>query len=118
MAIDERKDWVAVVVALVATAVILWEFPFFFLASLYSARSAFNTAHVHPMLPPVVTRCWCGCSRLQPVLRRHAGGPTGRPVLFVAGRAGVGDRRLAVGDAVDADPVLGHRPRLSRTGVA
>lgn len=55
LAIDERKDWVAVVVALVATAVILWGFPFFFLASLYSARSAFNTAHVHPMLPPVVT---------------------------------------------------------------
>jgi len=50
-----RKDWLAYVCAFAALAVFVWGFPFFFLASLYSARSAFNTAQVHPMLPPVIT---------------------------------------------------------------
>ncbi|MGI5379245.1 hypothetical protein ACQEV2_34330 [Streptomyces sp. CA-251387] len=54
-ALDNRRDWFGYAIALVALAVIVWGFPFFFMASLYSARSAFNTAHVHPMLPPVVT---------------------------------------------------------------
>lgn len=52
----ESKDpWLVVPVALITMAAIFWGLPFLFLASLYSARSAFNTAHVHPMLPPVVT---------------------------------------------------------------
>jgi hypothetical protein len=38
-----------------AMVVIVWGIPFLLLASLYSARSAFNTAQVHPMLPPVIT---------------------------------------------------------------
>jgi hypothetical protein len=50
-----RKDWLTYVMLLLSLAVMVWGFPFFFLASLYSARSAFNTAHVHPMLPPVLT---------------------------------------------------------------
>ncbi|MFH0515586.1 hypothetical protein ACHBTE_00165 [Streptomyces sp. M41] len=115
MGIDDRKDWVAIVVVLVATAVILWGFPFFFLASLYSARSAFNTAHVHPMLPPVVTMVlvWV-LAVFNLAYSGMSGGPAGGPVLFPAGRTGVGDRCFAVGDAADADPLRGHRPRLSR----
>ena len=54
-ALDNRRDWSGYVIAFAALAVIVWGFPFFFMASLYSARSAFNTAHVHPMLPPVIT---------------------------------------------------------------
>ncbi|MFJ3161366.1 hypothetical protein [Streptomyces kanasensis] len=55
--IDDRdgKSWWEYVVAVAALLVIVWGFPFFFLASLYSARSAFNSAQVHPMLPPVLT---------------------------------------------------------------
>ncbi|MFD5000046.1 hypothetical protein [Streptomyces buecherae] len=41
--------------AVAALIVVVWGLPFFFLASLYSARSAFNSAQVHPMLPPVLT---------------------------------------------------------------
>ncbi|MDC0766307.1 hypothetical protein [Streptomyces sp. HD] len=48
-------DWLGYAIALASLVVIVWGFPFFFMASLYSARSAFNTAHVHPMLPPVIT---------------------------------------------------------------
>ncbi|MGQ4388817.1 hypothetical protein [Streptomyces sp. SAS_270] len=48
-------NWLNCVKAAAAMAVIFWGIPFFALASLYSARTAFNTAHVHPMLPPVVT---------------------------------------------------------------
>lgn len=53
--IQDLHGWQGGLVALVLLFVIVWGLPFFFLASLYSARSAFNTAHVHPMLPPVVT---------------------------------------------------------------
>ncbi|MFF3889285.1 hypothetical protein [Streptomyces sp. NPDC001914] len=55
VAVGDRKDWFVYVMLLLSLAVMVWGFPFFFLASLYSARSAFNTAHVHPMLPPVLT---------------------------------------------------------------
>ncbi|MGW6907937.1 hypothetical protein [Streptomyces sp. NPDC054940] len=54
-ALDNRRDWFGYLIAFAALAVIVWGFPFFFMASLYSARSAFNTAHVHAMLPPVIT---------------------------------------------------------------
>ncbi|MET7930203.1 hypothetical protein ABZT43_41090 [Streptomyces sp. NPDC005349] len=47
--------WAAASIAFVVLAVIVWGLPFLFLASLYSAKSAFNTAHVHPMLPGVLT---------------------------------------------------------------
>lgn len=40
---------------LVVLAVIVWGLPFLFFASLHSAKTAFNTAHVHPMLPGVLT---------------------------------------------------------------
>ncbi|KUL43507.1 hypothetical protein [Streptomyces regalis] len=52
---NDMRGWQGVLVGLVALVAIVWGLPFFFLASLYSARSAFNSAHVHPMLPPVVT---------------------------------------------------------------
>ncbi|MFG1665148.1 hypothetical protein [Streptomyces sp. Y7] len=52
---DSLHGWTVVPFALVVIVAIFWGLPFLFLASLYSARSAFNTAHVHPMLPPVVT---------------------------------------------------------------
>ena len=52
---ESKNRWLVLPVALVTMAAIFWGLPFLFLASLYSARSAFNTAHVHPMLPPVVT---------------------------------------------------------------
>ncbi|WKX72306.1 hypothetical protein [Streptomyces sp. XD-27] len=47
--------WQAGLAAVVVLVVVVWGLPFLLLASLYSARSAFNTAHVHPMLPAVVT---------------------------------------------------------------
>ncbi|MFD0034651.1 hypothetical protein ACWGDS_18130 [Streptomyces sp. NPDC055059] len=47
--------WAAASIAFVVLAVIVWGLPFLFLASFYSAKSAFNTAHVHPMLPGVLT---------------------------------------------------------------
>jgi hypothetical protein len=55
--IDDRdgKSWWEYLLAVAALIVIVWGFPFFFMASLYSARSAFNSAQVHPMLPPVLT---------------------------------------------------------------
>ncbi|WP_406000019.1 hypothetical protein [Streptomyces sp. NBC_00829] len=53
--VGDRKDWLVYVMLLLSLAVMVWGFPFLLLASLYSARSAFNTAHVHPMLPPVLT---------------------------------------------------------------
>jgi hypothetical protein len=55
--IDERdgRSWWEYALAVAALIVILWGLPFFFMASLYSARSAFNSAQVHPMLPPVLT---------------------------------------------------------------
>ncbi|MFF7450298.1 MULTISPECIES: hypothetical protein [unclassified Streptomyces] len=49
------RGWQGFLVGIGGLAVLGWGIPFFLLASLYSARSAFNTAHVHPMLPPVVT---------------------------------------------------------------
>ncbi|MFC8240478.1 hypothetical protein [Streptomyces chartreusis] len=52
---ESKNPWLVVPVALITTAAVFWGLPFLLLASLYSARSAFNTAHVHPMLPPVVT---------------------------------------------------------------
>ncbi|MER5943188.1 hypothetical protein ABT121_38545 [Streptomyces sp. NPDC001928] len=52
---DSLHGWQVYPFALVLMVAIFWGLPFFVLASLYSARSAFNTAHVHPMLPPVVT---------------------------------------------------------------
>ncbi|MDT0401253.1 hypothetical protein [Streptomyces edwardsiae] len=52
---DDGKDWWEYVLAVASLIVIVWGFPFFFMASLYSARSAFNSAQVHPMLPPVLT---------------------------------------------------------------
>ncbi|MBE8476151.1 hypothetical protein [Streptomyces justiciae] len=47
--------WQGFCVGIVGLVALAWGLPFFVLASLYSARSAFNTGHVHPMLPPVVT---------------------------------------------------------------
>ncbi|MGW0915319.1 hypothetical protein ACWD1Z_26750 [Streptomyces sp. NPDC002784] len=41
--------------AVAALIVVVWGLPFFFLASLYSARSTFNSAQVHPTLPPILT---------------------------------------------------------------
>lgn len=52
---DNGKSWWEYVLAVASLIVIVWGFPFFFMASLYSARSAFNSAQVHPMLPPVLT---------------------------------------------------------------
>ncbi|MEU6554332.1 hypothetical protein ABZ915_29280 [Streptomyces sp. NPDC046915] len=52
---DNLHGWQVLPFALIVLVAIFWGLPFLFLASLYSARSAFNTAHVHPMLPPVVT---------------------------------------------------------------
>ncbi|MCF1597821.1 hypothetical protein [Streptomyces muensis] len=52
---EDGMTWWEIVLAVAALIVIVWGFPFFFMASLYSARSAFNTAQVHPMLPPVIT---------------------------------------------------------------
>lgn len=43
------------VAAVPALAFVLWGLPFFFLASAYVARSAFNTAYVHAALPAVLT---------------------------------------------------------------
>ncbi|MGW7690657.1 hypothetical protein ACWGMA_17570 [Streptomyces asiaticus] len=43
------------VAAVPALALVLWGLPFFFLASAYVARSAFNTAYVHAALPAVLT---------------------------------------------------------------
>ncbi|EXU69846.1 membrane protein [Streptomyces sp. PRh5] len=43
------------VAAVPALVLVLWGLPFFFLASAYVARSAFNTAYVHAALPAVLT---------------------------------------------------------------
>ncbi|MEU5612930.1 hypothetical protein ACI2L4_40775 [Streptomyces sparsogenes] len=43
------------VAAVPALWFVLWLLPFFFMASAYVARSAFNTAYVHAALPAVVT---------------------------------------------------------------
>ncbi|MEU8825299.1 hypothetical protein [Streptomyces sp. NPDC048636] len=43
------------VAAVPALWFVLWLLPFFFLASAYIARSAFNTAYVHAALPAVIT---------------------------------------------------------------
>ncbi|CDR13783.1 hypothetical protein [Streptomyces iranensis] len=43
------------VAAVPALVFVLWGLPFFFLASAYVARSAFNTAYVHAALPAVLT---------------------------------------------------------------
>jgi hypothetical protein len=51
----DGKDWWEYVLVIASLIVFVWGFPFFFMASLYSARSAFNSAQVHPMLPPVLT---------------------------------------------------------------
>ncbi|MFE5022710.1 hypothetical protein ACFRAO_05070 [Streptomyces sp. NPDC056656] len=53
--LDKLPKWAAALSALVVVAVIVWGLPFLFFASLYSAKTAFNTAHVHPMLPGVLT---------------------------------------------------------------
>jgi multisubunit Na+/H+ antiporter MnhB subunit len=57
LTVDEGdgKSWWEYVLAVAALIVIVWGFPFFFMASLYSARSAFNSAQVHPLLPPILT---------------------------------------------------------------
>ncbi|NUR40839.1 MAG: hypothetical protein HOV73_12220 [Streptomyces sp.] len=55
LAKTDLHGWQGFVVGLAGLAALAWGLPFFVLASLYSARSAFNTGHVHPMLPPVVT---------------------------------------------------------------
>ncbi|RVU27770.1 hypothetical protein EOT10_05610 [Streptomyces antnestii] len=47
--------WAAGTLALILLAMIVWGIPFLFFASLYSAKTSFNTAHVHPMLPGVLT---------------------------------------------------------------
>jgi hypothetical protein len=52
---EKPADWLTYVLLVAAAGAIFWGLPYLLLASLYSARSAFNTAHVHPMLPPVVT---------------------------------------------------------------
>jgi hypothetical protein len=52
---DDGKSWWEYVLAVASLVVIVWGFPFFFMASLYSARSTFNSGQVHPMLPPVLT---------------------------------------------------------------
>ncbi|MFJ7076864.1 hypothetical protein [Streptomyces sp. NPDC098781] len=52
---DDLHGWQVAPFAVLVLVAIFWGLPFLFLASLYSARSAFNTAYVHPMLPPVVT---------------------------------------------------------------
>ncbi|MFE7170488.1 hypothetical protein [Streptomyces sp. NPDC057616] len=52
---QDRSNWLNYVLAVVGMVLIFWGIPFFVLASLYAARSAFNTAQVHPMLPPVIT---------------------------------------------------------------
>jgi hypothetical protein len=52
---DDGKSWWEYALAVASLAVIVWGVPFFFMASLYSARSAFNSHQVHPMLPPVLT---------------------------------------------------------------
>ncbi|MFE1444517.1 hypothetical protein [Streptomyces sp. NPDC058739] len=52
---DNLHGWQTLPLALIVVVAVFWGLPFLLLASLYSARSAFNTAHVHPMLPPVVT---------------------------------------------------------------
>ena len=52
---QDRSNWLNYVLAVVAMVLLFWGIPFFVLASLYAARSAFNTAQVHPMLPPVIT---------------------------------------------------------------
>ncbi|MGW4385493.1 hypothetical protein [Streptomyces sp. NPDC004685] len=52
---DDGKDWWEYVLVVASLIVFVWGLPFFFMASLYSARSAFNSAQVHPMLPPVLT---------------------------------------------------------------
>ncbi|MET8685078.1 hypothetical protein ABZV77_12755 [Streptomyces sp. NPDC004732] len=52
---DDGKSLWEYVLVVASMFVFVWGFPFFFMASLYSARSAFNSAQVHPMLPPVLT---------------------------------------------------------------
>ncbi|WP_233521890.1 hypothetical protein [Streptomyces triticagri] len=52
---DDGKSLWEYALVIASLVVIVWGFPFFFLASLYSARTAFNSAQVHPMLPPVLT---------------------------------------------------------------
>ncbi|AZM51272.1 hypothetical protein DMA15_00635 [Streptomyces sp. WAC 01529] len=53
--VNDGRSWWEYVLGVAAIIVIVWGFPFFFMASLYSARSAFNSAQVHPLLPPVLT---------------------------------------------------------------
>jgi len=53
--LEKLPQWAAGALALVVLAVIVWGLPFLFFASVYSAKTAFNTAHVHPMLPAVLT---------------------------------------------------------------
>lgn len=52
---DEQPSVPQYALLVAAVGAFVWGIPFFVLASLYSARSAFNTAQVHPMLPPVIT---------------------------------------------------------------
>ncbi|MEU6659029.1 hypothetical protein [Streptomyces sp. NPDC046821] len=53
--LNTLPKWAAAVVACVVVALFVWGLPFLFFASLYSAKTSFNTAHVHPMLPAVLT---------------------------------------------------------------
>ncbi|QEV22743.1 hypothetical protein CP975_34680 [Streptomyces alboniger] len=52
---NDGRSWWEYVLGVAAIIVIVWGFPFFFMASLYSARSAFNSAQIHPLLPPILT---------------------------------------------------------------
>ncbi|NIY67217.1 hypothetical protein [Streptomyces malaysiensis] len=65
------------VAAVPALVFVLWGLPFFFLASAYVARSAFNTAYVHAALPAVITvvMVW-----IIAVLNATGGGMPGGPL--------------------------------------
>ncbi|WP_328688077.1 tetratricopeptide repeat protein [Streptomyces phaeochromogenes] len=99
-----------------------------FKASLYSARSAFNSAQVYPMLPPVLTLTLVWVFAAFSLIGDGLPGPARRPVLLRAGRAAVGDRHLAVGTAPDEDPfrrrpaclirLRNHRVELAKERVA
>lgn len=73
------RGWQGFLVGIGGLAVLGWGIPFFLLASLYSARSAFNTAHVHPMLPPVVTGALVWVLAIFNVI--DSGVPQGPPVV-------------------------------------
>ncbi|WP_232544463.1 hypothetical protein [Streptomyces buecherae] len=67
--------------AVAALIVVVWGLPFFILASLYSARSAFNSAQVHPMLPPVLTLALVWVFALFNLI--DSGMPAGPPIVKI-----------------------------------